>query len=528
MFYITTPIYYVNDDPHIGHLYTTISADVLARFHRLIGKPSYLLVGTDEHATKVVDAAKARNLSTEDWAKRKASVFAQAFENYSIQANDFIRTSEKRHIEEVQCRMKEMLASGDIYLGEYEGWYDKGQEEYVSELKARALEYVSPINKKPLVRRKEPCFYFKLSQYVEQVKNLIEQDELRIRPLARRQEMLARIRDGIKDIPCSRPRVEDWGVAVPGHEDQTVYVWIDALLNYLTAVDVEGKREFWPPKVQITGKDILWFHAVIWPAMLLALQKKNPWITLPKIFRAHAFWVRNGEKMSKSMGNFVSLAHLDAYSSYYGHDALRFYLMVAGPNEASDADFSEERLHENYNALLTNTLGNCCSRVTTMIIKYCEGKIPSPEVESGFPREEVVASIQAACSAAKEAEFPSLLEESLKIVRLTDAFIHQTEPFKLAKDPANFSRVCAILYDSLEALRLASLLLWPVMPSRMESFWQAISIDQEMTPLLQGGVGIDDNILSWGKLTQGATVHSLTPLFPRLPILNLSDGKTSL
>ena len=242
MTYITTPIYYVNDDPHIGHIYTTISADVLARFFRLIGQTTYLLTGTDEHALKVVEAAKANGMTPTDWAQSKALVFAEAFNQYGIQYTDFIRTSDERHIQQVQKRVKDFLDSGDIYFGNYEGWYDKGQEEYISDQRAEANYYLSPINKKPLVRRQESCLYFRLSKYSEDVKNLILNDTLKIRPVSRRQEILARIRDGINDIPCSRPRVENWGVAVPGYEDQTVYVWIDALLNYLTAVDSDLNR----------------------------------------------------------------------------------------------------------------------------------------------------------------------------------------------------------------------------------------------------------------------------------------------
>ena len=510
MTYITTPIYYVNDDPHIGHIYTTISADVLARFSRLMGHPTHLLTGTDEHALKVVDAAKLRGVETADWAQQKAAVFANAFIQYGIEADDFIRTSEPRHIEQVQKRIKELLASDDIYLGEYEGWYDLGQEEYVSDLKAQAHDYLSPINKKPLVRRQEPCFYFRLSAYADEVKNLIESDTLKIRPVARRQEILARIRDGINDIPCSRPRVEQWGVAVPGHEDQTVYVWIDALLNYLTAVDTDDKRAFWPPTIQMVGKDILWFHALIWPAMLLALQKKSPWLTLPETVRAHGFWIRDGEKMSKSMGNFISLPVLNAYVDTFGRDSIRFFLMMGGPNESSDADFSEARLHETYTALLANTIGNCCSRVIAMISKYCDAKIPKADIKSGFPIAQVTEAVNIAYAAAMEGEFPALINEALKIVRLTDGFIQSSQPFQLAKDPAKHKEVCAILHDSLEALRLASILLWPVMPSRMETFWSAISYEKNLsTP---------NNILTWGQLSVGSPVHALTPLFPRIDL----------
>jgi methionyl-tRNA synthetase len=512
MKYITTPIYYVNDDPHIGHIYTTLSADALARFSRLTGNSTHLLTGTDEHALKVVDAAKMRGIDTADWAKSKAAVFADAFKQYGIMPDDFIRTTETRHIQQVQKRMKELLVSGDIYLGEYEGWYDKGQEEYISDMRAHANNYLSSINNKPLIRRQEPCFYFKLSTYADEIQRLIESDTLKIRPAARKQEILARLRDGIHDIPCSRPRVENWGVAMPGHEDQTVYVWIDALLNYLTAVDTDEKRTCWPPKIQLVGKDILWFHAVIWPAMLLALQKTtgNEWLTLPEIIRAHGFWIRDGEKMSKSMGNFISLPVLNSYSEIYGRDAIRFFLLMAGPNELSDADFSESRLHDSYTALLANTLGNCCSRVITMISKYCDAKVPAHKIESGFPIAQVTEAVQIACTSASESGFPALITEALKIVRLTDSFIHKSQPFQLAKDPTKYLQVSAILYDSLEALRLASVLLYPIMPAHMETFWHAFSYENN--------VSTSEKIFNWGQLSTGSSVHALKPLFPRVEL----------
>jgi methionyl-tRNA synthetase len=520
MAYITTPIYYVNDDPHIGHIYTTVCADVLCRFERLIGNPVFFLTGTDEHATKVEEAANKRNIKTEVWVESKAAVFKQAFNHFGIEATDFIRTTEARHTEQVIRRFEELLVSGDIYLSTYEGWYDTGQEEYVAETKARETNFLSSINKKPLVRRSEPCFYFRLSAYAAELQTIIENDELKIRPIVRKQEILARIRDGINDVPCSRPRTGNWGVAVPGHPDQTVYVWIDALLNYLTAVDTEDRRQFWPPSTQIVGKDILWFHAVIWPSMLLALKKtaRNHWIKLPNTIRAHSFWIHDGEKMSKSMGNFITLAELEIYAQRYGQDALRFFLVLAGPNDASDANFSADRLHESYTSFLANTLGNCCSRVMTMIIKYCGAIIPANEVNSGFPIDDAKIAVAKARDFAVKAEYSSYIEEALKIVRYTDAFIYSSEPFKLAKDPAHQKEVCSILHDSLEALRLASTLLWPVMPKHIEEFWSAIGCKANFSLLIAGGSASSDDWMTWGGLPVGAKIEKMPPLFPRIEL----------
>ena len=518
MAYITTPIYYVNDDPHIGHLYTTLSADVLTRFFNLIGEKSYLLSGTDEHAVKVVEAANNNNMSVFDWAEKKAAAFSKAFDEYQINVSDFIRTSEKRHVAEVEKRVRELLATGDIYLGSYEGWYDKGQEEYISDHKAKESDYVSVFNKKPLVRRKEPCLFFKLSKYADPIKKLIEEDTLKVRPLSRKNEILARFVEGINDVPCSRPRTDEWGVAVPGYEDQTVYVWIDALLNYLTSVDTEGRRNFWPPDIQIVGKDILWFHAVIWPAMLLALQNNpnNKWIQLPKIIKAHGFWVRDGEKMSKSMGNFISLPVLNEYVAKYGLDSIRFYLMHSGPNESSDANFSDDNLHTVHTTMLANTIGNSCSRVITMICKYCDEKTPSNKVKSGFAIKEVEIAVSNALASAKNGEFQALINEALKITRIVDSFIQETSPFKLAKEEANKDLVDAILYDCLEALRLVSVMLWPVMPTTIGKMWSAFSYQETMKNVLANQSAQAEKIFEWGSLKSGLTVSKLEPLFPRV------------
>ena len=247
-----------------------------------------------------------------------------------------------------------------------------------------------------------------------------------------------------------------------------------------------------------------------------SLNKENKWIALPEIIRAHGFWIRNGEKMSKSMSNFISLPVLNAYSEIYGYDAIRFFLISTGPNEGSDADFSEDRLYETYTSLLANTFGNCCSRVIVMIAKYCEAKIPVHKIESGFPIMQVMESIKTAVSLAIESEFPILITEAFKIVRLTDAFLQNRAPFQLIKNKSRFPEVCAILYDSLEALRLASMLLWPIMPESMQKFWSAISFDNQMLELINGGLAEPKKILHWGQLSVGASVSKSITLFPRI------------
>lgn len=513
MVYVTTPIYYVNDDPHIGHIYSTVIADVLTRFFRLNGMSSFLLTGTDDHAQKVLSAAEANNMEISDWANHKASRFFNAFSEYRVEFNQFIQTSSQSHKYQVTQFVDDLLKSGDIYPSEYEGWYDQGQEEYVSEAKAKESNYCSPINKKPLVKKKEFCLFFKLSSYAYQVENLIINDTIKIRPESRRREILARFKEKIHDIPCSRLNTSDWGIPVPGYPDQTVYVWVDALLSYLSTVNTDENRHFWPPKFQIIGKDILWFHALIWPSLLLALSKKHKWLKLPELIISHSFWIRNGEKMSKSLGNFISLKDLKLFTDKIGIDAMRFFLIDSGPNESSDADFNAMKLQETYSSLLANTFGNCCNRVITMILKYCNEAIPNSEVKSFFPSEKVMEIVNKARNDVISGKFYALSSEGLKVVRMVNAFIHSSEPYKLIKDPSKLPEVHAVVYDSVEALRLASLLLWPVMPEKVALFWDAIGIREEMESLIKGDFSRD--VFKWGRLPFGIVVKKLPLLFPQ-------------
>jgi methionyl-tRNA synthetase len=325
-FYVSTPIYYVNDRPHIGHVYTTTMADILARYHRLCGDDVFFLTGTDEHAAKVVDSAAERGLTAQQWADQNAQAFQETFAKLGIANDDFIRTSQPRHKEKVQQYVGELLKTGDVYLGEYEGWYDAGQEEYLPENKAKEYEYKSPFNGKPLVRKTEKNYFFKLSKYADALLQKMNDEPHFVQPDVRRNEVVNRIREGLNDVPISRMGGGDWGIKVPGDDQHTIYVWIDALINYLSTVDTPERSQYWPADVHLIAKDILWFHAVIWPAMLLAL--KRP---LPKQVYAHSFWISEGQKMSKSLGNFVDLEKIDRHVAEFGLDAFRYYLAAYGP-----------------------------------------------------------------------------------------------------------------------------------------------------------------------------------------------------
>lgn len=514
-FYISTPIYYVNDRPHIGHVYTTLIADVVARYHRLKGDDTFFLTGTDEHSAKVTEAARRNGMSVEDWARQNADAFKACFQGLGLGFDDFIRTSEQRHKDEVRLRVAQLLESGDVYLGEYEGWYDEGQEEYVTETAAEESNFLSPINKRPLVRRREQNYFFKLSAYADELERLIESDRIRVQPAGRKQEMLARIRDGLNDVPVSRISDERWGIQVPGQDAHVIYVWIDALLNYLSAVDTDGRRHYWPADVHLVGKDILWFHAVIWPALLLALRKRpgNEWIAPPTRVHAHGFWIREGEKMSKSMGNFVDLEEIDGYVAKYGLDAMRFFLVVAGPLGASDADFARERIHEAYGTHLVNTVGNSVSRTTRMIEKNFDGIVPAPLEHADSPKAAVLALVEDARAAAETLAVDKMAAAAVAIVREVDLFIQKTQPFKLVKDPEQRDAAGGVLYTCLESLRLASLFLWPVMPEKMAEVWKRIGCAHYLAPSAERNL---DHWCAWGGIAAGTAIEKGEGLFPRL------------
>jgi methionyl-tRNA synthetase len=495
-YYITTPIYYVNDRPHIGHCYTTLLADIAARFQRLIrgtplpagGVPDvFLLTGTDEHADKVVTSAAEHGVSPQAWADQNAAAFKAAFDFMGCRYDDFIRTTEPRHKEKVVRYIKSLLASGDIYRGEYTGWYDAGQEEYVTENAAREQQFKSAISGKPLVKRTEPCYFFRLSHYQEALLKHMEANPGFVQPEARRAEVLGRLRQGLNDVPVSRPVTDDpatqWGIRIPGDDRNRIYVWIDALFNYLTTVDTPERRQLWPASVHLIGKDILWFHAVIWPALLMALKRgvSIETIDLPRTVFGHGWWISEGQKMSKSLGNFIDLEKLKAYATRYSLDALRWYLATQGPLAGVDADFSHAKFVEIYNAHLANGIGNCASRVSNMIGKYFDGKLPQGAAEA--PAGPGV-SVKDACSAAasigrrsaEALDLSAALEQGVNVVRAVDGYINQTEPFKLAKkletEPERKPELAAILYTCAEAVRVASLLFSPAMPDKMADLWR--------------------------------------------------------
>ncbi|MBW3630287.1 MAG: methionine--tRNA ligase [Gemmatimonadetes bacterium] len=511
-FYVTTPIYYVNDRPHIGHVYSTTIADVVARYHRLRGDQTFMLTGVDEHAAKVVTAAEERGLDPQSWADQNAAAFQETFFSLGVSNDDFIRTSEPRHKERVTEYVTALIENGDVYAGEYEGWYDAGQEEYISENKAKESDYLSPINGKPLTKKRERNYFFRLSAYQDRLLALIEGGGFVVEPEARRNEVVARIREGLNDVAISRTGTGGWGIPIPNDPDQTIYVWIDALFNYLSAVDVDGRREYWPADLHLIGKEILWFHAVIWPALLLGLGRE-----LPRRVYAHSFWISEGRKMSKSLGNFVDLERLDDYVARFSLDALRYFLTTQGPIGTNDADFAEAKFLEVYNADLANTLGNSFSRVTNMIGRYCDGLVPQPGggSDSGL-QEKAVATLEDYRAAMASLRLDHAAAAAVELVRQVDGYIERTQPYRLAKEEGKMAAVGAILYDCAEAIRIASLLLWPILPDRMATAWGRLGCDSYAHATASRGAGQLEEWARWGGLQPGTPVSKGDPLFPRV------------
>jgi methionyl-tRNA synthetase len=474
-YYLTTPIYYVNDRPHIGHCYTTLVADVAARFHRLMGREVFFLTGTDEHADKVVTSGAEHGMTPIQWADRNAAEFEKAFAFMGFSHDDFIRTTQERHRSKVLEYVRALQATGDVYLGDYVGWYDQSQDEYLTETVAKESPhgpYTSPVTGRPLVKRTEKNYFFRLSKYEAQLKAHIDANPDCIQPEARKNEVLGRLRDGLQDVPISRAIGDDpasqWGIRMPDDPGHRIYVWIDALFNYLSAVDTPERKHLWPPAVHVMAKDILWFHAVIWPALLLALGKP-----LPRQVYAHAYWVREGKKMSKSLGNFVDIDTLRAYAGKFSLDAVRYYLVTQGPMAQTDADFGHAHFVEVYNADLANGLGNAASRVGNMIAKYFAGTCPDAKGHAGLAGYDwptaISTRVRSAIAKADTFDLPGALAEGLGLVRQVDQYINATEPFKLAKkidaEPQRRDELAAILYHCAEALRVAAVLLSPAMPT---------------------------------------------------------------
>jgi methionyl-tRNA synthetase len=463
-FYITTPIYYPNGEPHLGHAYTTLCADLVARYHRLAGDDTFFLTGTDEHGVKMVKTAAEKGIEPRQLADQNVAVFESLWKEFDITHDDFIRTSSERHKIGVQTIVQRMLDNGDIYLGAYEGWYDEGQEEFVTETEAKDRQYLA-FNKKPLVRYAEPTYFFRLKKFAPRVLEYIEAHADFIRPESRRNEVISKLKQGVEDLSISRATLS-WGIPLPNDPKHVVYVWIDALSNYITALgygtpDDARFQKYWPADVHLIGKEIMWFHTVYWPAMLFSLGLEPP-----KTVFAHGWWTADGRKMSKTEGNFIDIERLRGVIAKYGLDALRFYLFRAAPF-GNDLDWKDVEFIAAYGEL-AKVVGNCLNRIMTMVPKY-RGALPAPGELQDIDRAlmERVAKLPgelAGAYARLELQQCALLP--VELARATNGYIEATAPFKLAKDPAQAGRLDTVLHVTSQAVYATLVGLLPMLPDK--------------------------------------------------------------
>jgi len=515
-FYITTPIYYPSDVPHIGHGYTTVAVDTLARWHRQSGDDTWMLTGTDEHGQKMLRAAAANGVTPQEWVDKLVSeAWFPLLESLDVANDDFIRTTQERHEEGVKRFVQAIYDRGYIYAGEYEALYCVGCEEFKPESEildgTGAFEglKVCAIHSKPLELLQEKNYFFKLSEFAEPLLKLYKDNPDFIRPESARNEVVSFVRSGLKDLSISRSAF-DWGIQVPWDPQHVIYVWVDALLNYATAigygVDEEDFGRRWPA-YHVVGKDILRFHAVIWPAMLMAAG-----LEVPRGVFAHGWLLVGGEKMSKSKLTGIAPTEI---TEVFGSDAYRFYFLSAIAF-GQDGSFSWEDLSARYQAELANGFGNLASRTVAMIERYFEGIVPpaATYTEADLAIQQTVADAAASADAAMERfRIDEAIAAIWTIVDALNGYITENEPWALAKDPEQAGRLGTVLYTAAEGLRALAVLLSPVMPVATEKLWIALGAAESLgrlqdQPLREAGV--------WGALRPGTSVNGLSPLFPRV------------
>jgi methionyl-tRNA synthetase len=505
-YYLTTPIYYPNAEPHIGHAYTTMAADAIARYHRLCGDDTFFLTGTDEHGIKMVKTAVDQKIEPAALADSVVKIFEQVWKELDITHDDFIRTTQPRHKEGVQKIVQQLLDKGDIYLGGYEGWYDEGQEEFVTENTAKEQDYKSAISGRPLVRYKEASYFFKLTKYAAKVLEYIETHPEFVQPTSRRNEVISKLKAGVEDLSISRATLK-WGIQMPNDPEHVVYVWIDALSNYITALGYGSDndanfKKYWPADLHLIGKEILWFHAVYWPAMLFALD-----LPLPKVLFAHGWWTADGKKMGKTMGNFIGLEKIRELIKAYSNDALRYYVLRAAPF-GTDLDWTDADFHKAFNEL-ANVIGNCLNRDLNMAGKYRGQLPPLGELEdidrNLIDQTKRLGAELAAAYGKCELQQCALLP--IELARTTNGYIDATAPFKLAKDPAKAARLDTVLHVASQAVYAALVGLLPILPEKAAA------------GLKQLGVNIEGRTIP-EMLTAGLPVgHPIAPgqpLFPKV------------
>jgi methionyl-tRNA synthetase len=505
-FYITTPIYYVNARPHIGHAYTTIACDTIARRHRMLGDDTYFLTGTDEHGQKIERAAAAAGKTPQQFADEVSSEFRALWKRMGLTNDDFIRTTEERHKKSVQALFRQLQKNGYIYKGSYTGQYCVSDEMYVD---------VGPGEPCPECGRitetvQEENYFFKLSAFADRLLRLYTEQPEWIRPETRRNEVISFVRSGLKDLSISRSTFS-WGIPVPDDPKHVIYVWLDALANYITALgyasdDPRKYEKYWPADVQMIGKEIVRFHCVYWPAFLMAAG-----LPLPRGILAHGWLLFEENKMSKSRGNIV---RSETILDVLGADALRYFLLrevVFG----SDGSFSFDALVQRYNSDLANGLGNLASRTLTMINRYFKGEVPYPSHNAARRRADDVIErtahdvIEEYNALFDQFQFSKALEVAWSLVAAVDKYIVENEPWALGEkqDEDSRSRLATVLYTSAEALRIVTALAHPVIPDSTTKIWKQLGLGDIRE--------LDLTALQWGQLRLGTKLGEVHPVFPR-------------
>jgi methionyl-tRNA synthetase len=511
-FYVTTPIYYVNDAPHLGHAYTTVAGDVLTRWHRQRGENVWFLTGTDEHGQKVMRKAESNGVTPQDWVDRLVdNEWRPLWISLNIANDDFIRTTEQRHQIRVQTFLQGLKDAGHIYEGSYEGPYCVGCEEFKLAAELIGDQQLCPVHSTPTELVNETNWFFRLSEFAQPLLEHYRNNPLACEPISAFNEVVSFLESGVTDISISRSSF-DWGIPVPWDSKQVFYVWFDALLNYATAVglgdapDSPGGKKFattWPADVHLVGKDILRFHAVIWPAMLMA-----GGLPLPRKVFAHGWLLVAGEKMSKSKLTGIPPSEI---TSHFGVDAFRYYFLRAIPF-GSDGSFSWEDMAARYTSELANDFGNLASRLAAMIEKYCDGVLPPVANESILQS----ALVEAAAKADKcitALDFQGGIVAIMDFCKQVNGYVTEQAPWVLAKDQAKIDDLNRVLYATSESLRALAVLLHPVMPATTTLLWESLGADVSIGEISAQNV---TDVSTWGQLPEGSIVTKGAVLFPRL------------
>lgn len=503
-FYITTPLYYVNASPHIGHSYTNIAADTIARFYRLLGYEVFLLTGTDEHGEKIEEASIASGNpkgQEKRFVDRMVPVFKDLWRVLRIDYSRFIRTTDQDHKFVVQRFFERLREKGDIYKAKYEGWFCTPCETFWTKMQI-GNEDLCPDCKRTLTWIEEENYFFRLSKYQNWLIDYIKANPDFIRPFTRANEILGFLREPLSDLCISRPKTRlEWGIELPFDKDYVSYVWFDALINYVTGcgflTDEERFKTLWPADIHLVGKDILRHHTVYWPAMLYAMG-----LQLPKTIFAHGWWKVKGQKMSKSKGNIVN--PLDVIAEY-GVDAYRYFLLRE-VTFGLDGVFSEEALKSRYNSDLANDLGNLLNRSLTMVVKYLGGKAPQGCAWSRLPDlvNELKGKVRDAFS---EVNFNLALVSIWEVVNSANKFIEEKEPWRLSRDGRE-KELREVLYLLLETLRFLAVFIYPFMPDAAKRMWSQLGFESDLADIRFDG-------LKWGEFPQGQNIRKQSPLFPR-------------